>query len=138
MNFRSKFRPDPVGFQMTPMIDVVFLLLSFFLMSQIFTVWEKEVKIKLPTAQTATTPQRMLGEVIINIHRDGAIVVNGRTLDDSKLSQMLEDLARLYPGQPVVVRADKTTAYEYVVHVLDLCRKADIWNVAFATAMPDK
>lgn len=137
MNFRPKFKPDAMGFQMTPMIDVTFLLLSFFLMTSVYAVWEKEIDISLPTAQTATTPQRLPGEIIINIVKDGGVVVNGRPLDDAALSSLLMRLASLFPGQPVLLRADKTTAYEHVVHVLDLCRKADIWNISFATGLPE-
>lgn len=138
MNFRPRFRPDPVGFQMTPMIDVTFLLLTFFLMTSVYSVWEKEIDISLPTAKTATTPQRLPGEIIINIVKDGGVVVNGRTLDDPALQSLLKRLVTLFPGQPVLIRADKTTQYESVIHVLDLCRKADIWNISFATAIPEQ
>lgn len=138
MNFRPRFRPDPVGFQMTPMIDVTFLLLTFFLMTSVYSVWEKEIDISLPTAKTATTPQRLPGEIIINIVKDGGVVVNGRTLDDPALQSLLKRLVTLFPGQPVLIRADKTTQYESVIHILDLCRKADIWNISFATAIPEQ
>jgi biopolymer transport protein ExbD len=46
---------------------------------------------------------------------------------------MLSSVARHFPGQPVLIRADRATAYEHVIRVLDLCRQADIWNVSFAT-----
>jgi biopolymer transport protein ExbD len=67
VNFRARLKPDPVGFQMTPMIDVVFLLLCFFVTSQVFSQWEAEVDITLPTARTSEAPQRLPGEIIINI-----------------------------------------------------------------------
>lgn len=137
MNFRPRLRSEDVGFQMTPMIDVTFLLLTFFLMTSVYSVWEKEIDISLPTAQTGTTPQRLPGEIIINIVKDGAVVVNGRTLDDGSLASLLRRLAQLFPGQPVLIRADKTTQYDHVIHVLDLCRKADIWNISFATGIPE-
>ena len=58
-------------------------------------------------------------------------------LTQPQLAAVLRELARLYPGQPILIRADKQAAYEYVVRVLDLCRQADIWNIAFATSMPE-
>lgn len=137
MNFRSRLKPEPLGFQMTPMIDVVFLLLCFFVTSQIFAQWEAEIDITLPTAQTSEAPQRLPGEIIINILADGGIVVNGRSLDAQALSSMLTRLAGLFPGQPVLIRADKATAYEHVIGVLDLCRQSDIWNISFATGVPE-
>jgi biopolymer transport protein ExbD len=122
---------------MTPMIDVVFLLLCFFVTSQLFAQWETEIDITLPTARTGQLPQRLPGEIILNLHADGRVVVNGRDLESDALGAMLQQVASLFPGQPVLLRADKATAYEQVIRVLDLCRQADIWNISFATGVPD-
>ena len=126
-----------MSFQITPMIDVVFLLLFFFITSQLFSQWETEIDITLPTAETGETPQRLPGEIILNVLNNGDIVVNGRSLSDSELASMLNRLSENFPGQPVLIRADKATAYENVVKVLDRCRQADIWNISFATGVPD-
>ena len=137
MNFRKKLpTPGNLGVPLTPMIDVVFLLLCFFVTSQIFAQWETEIDITLPTAATGDMPQRLPGEVIINVLADGTAVVNGQTLDDAALRAMMDRLVQLFPGQPVLLRADKSTAYEHVVRVLDTCRQADIWNISFATLAP--
>ena len=137
MNFLKKTQATPnPGVPLTPMIDVVFLLLCFFVTSQIFAKWETEIDIALPTAATGDMPQRLPGEVIINVLADGTAVVNGQTLDDAQLRAMMDRLVQLFPGQPVLLRADKTTAYEHVVRVLDTCRQADIWNISFATLAP--
>lgn len=123
MNFRKKLpTPGNLGVPLTPMIDVVFLLLCFFVTSQIFAQWETEIDIALPTAATGDMPQRLPGEVIINVLADGTAVVNGQTLDDAALRAMMDRLVQLFPGQPVLLRADKSTAYEHVVRVLDTCR----------------
>ncbi len=123
---------------MTPMLDVVFLLLCFFVTSQIFSQWETEIDITLPTARTGQVPQRLPGEIIVNILENGVAVVNGQSLESDALGGMLQKLAELFPGQPVILRADKGTDYEHVVHVLDLCRQADIWNISFATSVPEE
>jgi biopolymer transport protein ExbD len=134
MNFRSRSSMTPLGFQMAPMIDVIFLLLCFFVASQIFSQWETEIDIKLPTAKTGEIPQRLPGEIIVNVMADGTTVVNQRMLNEAGLEALLQRVTRLCPGQPVLVRADKATAYEHVIRVLDLCRQADIWNISFATS----
>ena len=137
MNFQKKtLVPANPGVPLTPMIDVVFLLLCFFVTSQIFAQWETEIDVALPTAATGDMPQRLPGEVIINVLTDGAAVVNGQRLDDAQLRGLLDRLVELFPGQPVLLRADKATAYEHVVRVLDTCRQADIWNISFATLAP--
>jgi biopolymer transport protein ExbD len=137
VNFRRKLKLDPVGFQLIPMLDIVFNLLFFFVTVQVYSQWESEIDISLPTAKTGEMPQRLPGEIIINVLKDGATVVHGRTLDTGSLGSMLQRLAELFPGQPVLLRADKATPYEHVIRVLDLCRQADIWNISFATGVPE-
>ena len=138
MNFRGKYKPEPVGFQIAPMIDVVFLLLCFFVTSQVFTQWEAEIDIKLLTASTAEIEQRLPGEIILNLLQDGTVIVNGRRLNEAEVAALLKRLVELFPGQPVLLRADKQTAYEHVIKVLDLCRQADIWNISFAAGLVEK
>ena len=138
MNFHGRHHPNPIAFQIAPMVDFLLVLLCYSVMSQIFTQWEAEMDVKLPTASSAQIQQRLPGEIILNVMKDGSIVVNGRTLGDRDLSALLKRLVELFPGQPVLLRADKQTAYEHVVRVLDLCRQADIWNVSFATGLAEK
>ena len=133
MNFRRK-SPELPAFQFTAMIDVVFLLLCFFITTSVFSQWEMEVDVVLPTAQSAKMPDRLPGEVIINLSRDGRISVNQQTLTREDLADRLRRLAVFFPGQSVVIRADKQTSYEQLVGIIDLCRLSDIWNISFATA----
>jgi biopolymer transport protein ExbD len=137
MKFSGKLKEAPVGFQIAPMIDVVFLLLIFFVTSQIYAQWESEIGINLPTAKTAEENPRSPGEIIINVSRDGSVVVSGQVLDDDRLGTVLKRLVTVFPGQPVLIRADRKTAYEQVVRVLDICRRCDVWNVSFATALSE-
>ncbi len=133
MNFRRK-SPELPAFQFTAMIDVVFLLLCFFITTSVFSQWEMEVDVVLPTAQSAKMPERLPGEVIINLSRDGRISVNQQTLTREDLADRLKRLAQFFPGQSVVIRADKQTSYEQLVEIIDMCRLSDIWNISFATA----
>jgi biopolymer transport protein ExbD len=133
MNFRGRYQPDKVGFQIAPMVDIVLVLLCFFVASQIFTQWETEIDIALPTARTAEFNRRLPGEIILNIRADGEVSVSGRILNDGELTTLLNRLVKLFPGQPVLIRGDRETPYAHVIRVLDLCRKSEIWNISFAT-----
>jgi len=133
VNFQRKNAAVLPEFQLAPMIDMVFLLLCFFVTSAVFSQWEYEVDVQLPTASTGRLPERLPGDVIVNITRDGALTVNNVTLTRDDLYARLSRLAQLFPGQSVVIRADRETAYENVMAVIDLCRRADIWNLLFAT-----
>jgi biopolymer transport protein ExbD len=137
MNFKSKYTQELPSFQMTPMIDIVFLMLCFFITTQVFSQWETEIDVKLPTAKTGELPGRLPGEIIINVMRDGAIVVNRQQLGESGLSALLERIVKMFPGQSVLIRADKEVPYKHIIGVIDECRKADLWNISFATGVPE-
>jgi len=134
MKFSSQ-APELPGFQITPMIDVVFLLLTFFVTTSIFSQWENEITIQLPYAESADAPQRFPGEVIINLATDGAITVNQNVLTVAELHERCTFLSKQFPGHPIVIRANKETNYEHVMAVIDACRRGGIHNIAFATAM---
>ena len=133
MNFRKKNRAALPTFQMTAMMDIVFILLCFFITTSVFSQWEYEVAITLPSAKSGKTPDRLPGEIIINLTKDGKVSVNQQNLTLDILKKRLEQLAKFFPGQPVVIRADKETPYEHLMRVIDTCRQADIWNFSMAT-----
>ena len=133
MNFRRKQPRTAAAVQMSSLMDVIFLLLCFFVTTSVFSQWETEISITLPTAKSATVPGRMPGEIILNLSKDGTVSVNGQTLTLAEVTERLTRIAKLYPGQPVVIRADKDTAYESLVGGIDACRTADVWNFSLAT-----
>ena len=120
-------------FQMTSMLDVIFLLLCFFVTISVFSQWENEISIKLPSAGTAEPSDRMPGEVILNLTKEGKVRVNGVELTRQELGSRLAKVANYYPGQPVIIRADKEVRYDDLISLVDTCRAANIWNFSLAT-----
>lgn len=137
MNFRKQAVPEPAGFQIAPMVDIVFLLLIFFLVTWNFARYETELDVKVPTAKEGKESRRSVGEVIINVKNDGSIVINRKTVSVEELGGTLRKISELYPDQAVVLRGDQSADYRHIVAVLDICRAANIWNVAFATGRPE-
>lgn len=135
MKFTSR-QPPPIALQLAPMIDILLLLLSFFIISYQFTRSETELQVAVPTAQEGADPDRQRGEIIINILADGTIRVEGTTVDLVKLSQKLAPIAVLYKNQPVRIRGDGGVPYQRIVEVIDTCQKSGIWNISFATQRP--
>jgi biopolymer transport protein ExbD len=134
MRFREAMPPQPPGMQIAPMVDIVFLLLIFFLMTWNFSRSEMELDVKVPKAQEGKESRRAVGEVILNVKADGKVVMNRRELNAADLEAALAKIATLYPDQAVILRGDENVDYRHIVEVLDICRRANIWNVAFATA----
>jgi len=122
--------------QLAPMIDIVFLLLIFFIVTWEFTRSETELSVSVPTAQEGADPERQRGEIVINVLRDGTIRVEGATVDLDQLLSKLAPIASAFENQPVRLRGDGEVAYQRMVEVIDACKKAGIWNISFATQKP--
>lgn len=129
-------QPPPVAMQLAPMIDILLLLLSFFIISWQFDKAETELSVSVPNAQEGAEPERSRGEIIINVLSDGGIKVEGVTVDTKQLFTKLSAIANQYKNQPVRIRGDGSVAYQRIVEVIDTCQKAGIWNISFATQRP--
>ena len=134
MNFRSRIAPQHPGIQLAPLVDVLLLLLIFFLLTWNAARNENELDVRIPKATTAKEKSAPIGDVIVNVKADGNVVVNRRTLSPPDLTKMLQGLVALNPDQAVVIRGDEAGAYKNIVGVLDICSEAGVTNVAFATA----
>jgi len=134
MNLRKHATPQHPGIQLAPLVDVLLLLLIFFLMTWNAARNENELDVKVPKASAAKEKAAPIGDVVVNVKTDGNVVVNRRTLNSTELTEMLKNLVQLYPDQAVVIRGDETGAYKNVVGVLNICSEAGITNIAFATA----
>ncbi|HET9374477.1 MAG TPA: biopolymer transporter ExbD [Chthoniobacterales bacterium] len=139
MKFRRQAEPPQAfGFMIAPMIDILLVVLVFFIVTWNFALAENELDVRVPSAAKANEPQPYVGQVVINVKSDGSIVVNRQTKTGPELLEQLKKLSQLYPDQAVIVRGDEAVDYKHIVEVLDICRQADIWNVAFATGKPEQ
>ncbi len=91
----------------------------------------------VPTAQEGAEPERVRGEIIINVLNDGTLKVEGRAVNREQLFDKLSEIAKQYKNQPVRIRGDGDVSYQRIVEVIDTCQKAGIWNISFATQRPE-
>ena len=140
MKFNTKV-PEPIGFQLAPMLDVVFLLLIFFVVTQQFILNEQDLKVKVPTAPKSTEEtSRAINEMIINAREeDGDLVITiDRELHTLKsLKEMLEKQIGVDPNQPVRIRGDAQMSWQRMADVISTCSQAGVWNVSFSKQMPE-
>ncbi|MCG8587564.1 MAG: biopolymer transporter ExbD [Pirellulales bacterium] len=123
-----------VHMNMTPMIDVVFLLIIFFLVSSHLAQQESQYRLDLPLAISGTAPDASgQRSVTINVLADGSVIVAGRVVDTAQLeSRLAYETGRVGKDLEVRIRTDRSVAYEVVEPVMLACAKAGIWNVKFA------
>lgn len=134
MNLRSRATLQHPGIQLAPLVDVLLLLLIFFLMTWNAARNENELDVKVPKASAAKERSAPIGDVVVNVKTDGNVVVNRRTLSSSELGELLKGLVQLNAEQAVVIRGDEAGAYKHIIEVLNVCSQAGVSNVAFATA----
>ena len=137
MNLRER-PPREIEVNVTPLIDVVFLLLIFFMVSTTF-VRESAIELTLPEAseeQTSDSPD----VIEVAISRDGTVYVNGRALSDSRNASLRESLAAVMQAgaeQTVVISADENATHQAVIDVMDAARQLGLYRVTFPTRTPE-
>ncbi|MFT4513840.1 MAG: biopolymer transport protein ExbD [Planctomycetota bacterium] len=122
------------GINMMPLVDVVFLLLIFFLAATTFATEEVELDLRLPEAKSGEAGKANK-QLIINVSQDGTLTVSGRAVTMEALRQKLVAAVARNKDQAVLVRGDKAAQFGVGLQVLDTCRLAKIKKVDFA-ALP--
>lgn len=124
----------PVTFNMTPMIDIVFLLIIFFLVSSHLAQQETQLELDLPVAEsTLESPETNRPRVTINILPTGEVLLGGEPAVGDELQQrLLVERKKRGDELEVRIRSDRTVQYGLVEPVLLACAKAGLWNVTFA------
>lgn len=120
---------DNYEIPMTSLIDVVFLLLIFFLVATNFTRREMDHSIMLPDSEAGAKAAQAPSRLVINIREAGTLVVNGRVTAEPDLRVMVKEFVAAHPARPAVIRADARVPYQSVMRVFGLCRSAGIKNV---------
>ncbi len=138
-----KFRHDmqeSLGFQLAPMLDVVFLLLIFFIVTQTFSLTEQDLDVKVPSAaQSSKEKPRALNEVILNVRKDGSVTINREVFPLDQLAAKMSRLVMAGGGTtPVLIRGDEDCSYKSIINVVDECLKAKIYNIRFSTRKPQQ
>lgn len=129
--YRSKTR---YGFNMTPMIDVVFLLIIFFLVSSHLAKQESTMELLLPLAKSGENDANQLApRVTINVKSDGSLWLAGRPVDQGQLQQKFLAL-RADKGDDIEVRirGSRAASYSTVEPIMLACTQSQIWNVTYA------
>lgn len=119
---------------MTPLIDVVFLLLIFFLVASRFAQEDRELPVQLPSATSAMPMTMEPQELVVNIDENGSYFVDGSVLDAGGLEQLMRQSMVDNPiNQSVIIRGDRRVSLQHAVTVMDLCNKLGISNYKLTT-----
>jgi biopolymer transport protein ExbD len=130
----QRHRAAPVRVNMTPMIDVTFLLIIFFLLSSRLAQQETQLELDLPTAASgrqAVDDERP--RLSVNVRPDGSVMLGSTQTQPEEMVRRLQiERDRLGSDLEVRIRADRSVPYDAVEPILLACADAGIWNVTFA------
>lgn len=129
MQFRQRPREE-LELNLIPLIDVIFMLLIFFMLTTTF-VHDRTLNVTLPVSSQGSTHRAPVKDHVIEIAQDGRIAIDGKILGADEIMSVLKQIAA--DQQPVVVWADANVVNQKVISVLDLARKAGITKVGLGT-----
>ncbi len=122
-------RDDQSSINLTPMIDIVFLLIIFFMVGTKFseqTELEKDISLQVPQVTDAHALTSAPRKRVINVYQDGRIILDKKTVSLDELQFELASARQQYQKLGVVIRGDADSRYQQVAEVIATCKKADI------------
>ena len=141
MRAPSNLSRRSLGFNMTPMIDIVFLLIIFFLVSSHLARQETQLELDLPEAATGEpTQEDQVRRVVVNVlpeaRPEGRIQVGGQTISAGQLDELVRyersQAERQKEVLEVRIRSDRHVPYRVIEPIMLACARAGVWNVTFA------
>jgi biopolymer transport protein ExbD len=149
MNFRGEEVSTGDTFQIAPMVDVLFVLMLFFLVNYVTLMNEREINIVLASASREGTQETRASEaaVFINVNERGDVKINGiqecslnipdpdkKKANKHRLTAKLKSFREL-GTKSVCINADKRTIHQFTIYVMDCCKAANIGNIYFMTTV---
>lgn len=127
---RSRRSADGAALEMTPMIDVVFQLLIFFIVTLKQEDIMAHLDISRPAPDPNTVPEEQVQDLLnIIVHKDG-YVLQGKRVALSELDRQLSRLAKMSSGVSVVIKCTGDSPHSYLMKLLDVCAKSKLKNIS--------
>jgi biopolymer transport protein ExbD len=131
MALRNQFEEIP-PLNLTSMIDVLFLLIIFFMVGTKFIESERQIELKLPQVKPGQTLSAAPEKKTINVYADGQITLDRKQVTLDELTERLASASSQYRALGVLVRGDGVTSFQRIADVLAACKQAGIGDLAIA------
>jgi biopolymer transport protein ExbD len=130
MNLEQYTENEDVAIDMSPMIDMVFLLLIFFVVASV--VVEDKVKVAIPSAFYAKVPEDITGRLVVSINQQEDLFIGTRKISMEELEKVLATEMEVNPKLRVMIRADGEVQYEVNEKVMEACAEAGAVDLIYS------
>ena len=136
----SNHEPEGASFQIAPMIDIVFLLLIFFILT--WNVAKQDVEankeIELPTSEEGITTNSYDHAMVIEVYNDGKLQIGQKEYTQETITALMDQTQRLFPDKPITIWADKNATIEQAFDIFNICKAEGLSNVTIAAKQQAK
>ena len=136
----SNHEPEGASFQIAPMIDIVFLLLIFFILT--WNVAKQDVEankeIELPTSEEGITTNSYDHAMVIEVYNDGKLQIGQKEYTQETITALMDQTQRLVPDKPITIWADKNATIEQAFDIFNICKAEGLSNVTIAAKQQAK
>ena len=133
MKIESNDPAADLALNLAPMIDVVFLLLIFFMVATTFSEQEKQMDLDLPSAESGEVAAPKTEDIEVFVLRDGSIQIEGEIVNQDRMVEIFARASRENPETPVTIRGDRVAQLQVVTNVMDACRVAGLRDIGIST-----
>tara|TARA_B100000886_G_scaffold89404_1_gene58896 strand:- start:934 stop:1335 length:402 start_codon:yes stop_codon:yes gene_type:complete len=125
------FEEENIQINILPMIDIIFVILSFFIVSSLYLVKLETIPVNLPSAATSNQEKDSL--ILITLNLENKVFIDDKFIDISILENELRSKLKIIKSKKVVLRADKGIKYGKVISILDILRKIENIKIGVST-----
>ena len=131
MPLRTESLEEP-QLNLTPMIDIVFLLIIFFMVGTRFSEIEQQFDVELPTASPVEPMSRQPDAIVVTVTRSGQVSIQEELITLEQLEDRLQSARKAWAEQAVLIRGDGEGVYQGIIDVMNVCHKAKIHRFSLA------
>jgi biopolymer transport protein ExbD len=132
------FQDEPTQINLTPMLDVVFNLIIFFMVATRFSQFERKIDVQVPRVAAAGALNPAPAKRVINVYQDGEVTLDGQTLTLDQLTAELAAAGQRSGDLGVVLRGDGQGAFQNIAAVLNACRQAGVSDLGISVRLAEK
>mgnify|MGYP001276588675 FL=1 len=131
MKYSFDFEEENSKVNILPMIDIIFVILSFFIVSSLYLVKLETIPVNLPTAETSNQEKDSL--IVITLNLENRVFIDDKFIDISILENEIRSKLKFSNNKKIVLRADKDIKYGKVISILDILRKIENIKIGVST-----